>query len=262
MKQNLEQTLERLGQMNRAFSSLFFDMGIGDGWDEFKEHLDKFTDEHWMYTYLTALGIGHWLKENNVKPYAFVGGIAVLGNLIEQRQTTPSAWRGSYDIDLVTEQHIIPILCEGFVNVKKKEEFSDDIIRYSIQLDKLHMYNDVGYEPIPYVIDCDIWEPKTTNHYFNQEVTGEFWKQQCRSVLVGNTPLVMASVPALLKLKLNIKNIRLKDISDVFAILKTAERTNMSMNLPKEYASRLWQWYEKSSESENLPSREFLEKLF
>ena len=124
------------------------------------------------------------------------------------------------------------------------------------------MYNDVGYEPIPYVIDCDVYEPKTTNHYFNQEITDVFWKQQCKSVLVGNTPLIMASLPTLLKLKFNIRNIRLKDISDVFAILKTAERTNRVMKLPREYASRLGQWYEKDSEAENLPSREFLEKLF
>lgn len=240
---NLETKLERLERMNPAMSNLFTSIMMNGEFNEFKNELEQFDDEEWMLTYLTSLSIGKICQEQQIPSCAFVGGFAVYGELFKHFKTPPFKWRGSYDIDMVAETDIVPILHKNFVEVLKAKEFSEGIIRWNIKLDKITIYDDVSYEPITAKIPLDLWLPGKTAQYFTEHIDEQFWSNT-QKMEMNHVNIIIAAVPQLVRLKEGIEICREKDILDLYTLLYLAESQNIPIQISKEKAAILIEKYD------------------
>ncbi len=257
---SLEAKLDRLERMNPAISSLLFDIKIDGSFEEFKNELEQFTDEIWMLTYITALGIGKVCEERKIEPYTFVGGFAVYGEIFKRYGIQPHKWRGSNDIDIVAKQDIIPVLRDNFAEVYKFEEFREGIVRWHIALDRRTMDDDIEYEPIKTPIPLDLWLPGQTDNYFCERVDEQFWLQTVHTQM-KNINFMIAAVPQLIRLKNQVNKYREKDFADLYILLHIAEKEGLRTELNSDKARALLEKYDEPRKVHVMPSKEYLSRF-
>ncbi len=257
---DLEAKLDRLSKMNSAISSLVLDIKIDGSFEDFKNEIERIDDETWMLTYLTALGIGKVCQEQKIKPYSFVGGFAVYGEIFKRYGIQPHLWRGSSDIDIVAEKDLVPILRDNFADVPKFNEFSEGIVRWHITLDKRTMDDDLEYEPIKTAVPLDLWLPGQTDHYFCELVDEQFWKRT-EQANMKNINFIIAAVPQLIRLKNQVDKYRPKDFADLYALLHIAEKEGIKADLSPDKARVLLERYDEPRKAQAMPSKEYLSRL-